>query len=300
MHQTLSTSEQDSPFDLDNQPAYSAWRDRKLEGYPTRVEDLAVEIADPRRPSAAEQEAILTRCRKTNMAIYVGRTNDTADKAIPRELGRRFGLERLDSNLGADDDGITALQVADNPLHRRYIPYSERPIQWHTDGYYNSADRQIRGMVLHCARPASGGGENALMDPEIAYILLRDQDPEHIRALMAPDAMTIPPNVVDGEEIRPAIGGPVFSLMLDGSLHMRYTARTRSIEWRSDPATQAAVKALEALLAAEARYIFRATLQSGQGLICNNALHDRSRIQDDPEHPRLLYRLRYYDRMAGT
>jgi multidrug resistance efflux pump len=34
-----------------------------------------------------------------------------------------------------------------------------------------------------------------------------------------------------------------------GFLHMRYTARTRSIVWKSDPTTQAAVKALADILA---------------------------------------------------
>ena len=300
MNQTQPRAAVGNPFDPDDDRAYAAWKEDKLGHYPTRLDELVVELADPRNLSPAEHQAILARCRKANMAIYAGPGNDAADKAIPRELGRRFGLERLDGNLGADDDGVTALQVADDPLHRRYIPYSDRPIQWHTDGYYNTPQQQIRGMVLHCARPASGGGENALLDPEIAYIVLRDQDPDYIRALMAVDAMTIPANVADGEQIRPTISGPVFSVMPDGSLHMRYTARTRSIEWRSDPATQAAVRALEALLAAHSPFVFRATLQAGQGLICNNVLHDRSRIHDDPANPRLLYRLRYYDRMAGT
>ena len=43
--------------------------------------------------------------------------------------------------------------------------------------------------------------------------------------------------------------------------------------------------------------IFRTTLQPGQGLISNNVLHDRSGFDDDGEHKRQLYRLRYYQRM---
>jgi hypothetical protein len=38
-------------------------------------------------------------------------------------------------------------------------------------------------------------------------------------------------------------------------------------------------------------------LQPGQGLICNNVLHDRSGFDDDGEHKRQLYRLRYYQRI---
>ena len=117
---------------------------------------------------------------------------------------------------------------------------------------------------------------------------------------MATDAMTIPPNIRDGREIRPERSGPVFSVLEDGSLHMRYTARTRSIEWSADPLTRAAVKTLEAFLDSPSAYIYRATLQPGQGLICNNVLHDRSGFDDEGEHTRQLYRLRYYQRITDT
>ncbi len=81
---------------------------------------------------------------------------------------------------------------------------------------------------------------------------------------------------------------------------MRYTARTRNIEWKVDPVTRAAVSALSDFLHSESPYIYRATLQAGQGLISNNVLHDRSGFEDDAEHTRLLYRLRYFQRMVDT
>jgi hypothetical protein len=45
----------DSPFDLAFDTAYLHWRERKLAEAPTRLEDLIVEIDDPRRltPSRA-------------------------------------------------------------------------------------------------------------------------------------------------------------------------------------------------------------------------------------------------------
>jgi len=81
---------------------------------------------------------------------------------------------------------------------------------------------------------------------------------------------------------------------------MRYTARTRSIEWKQDPVTLAAVAALERLLASDLPHIHRARLEPGMGLLCNNVLHDRAAFNDDPAHPRLLYRARYYERIVGT
>jgi len=47
--------------------------------------------------------------------------------------------------------------------------------------------------LLYCAQDATEGGENQLLDHEIAYILLRDADPRFIEALMHPAAMTIQP-----------------------------------------------------------------------------------------------------------
>ncbi len=172
---------------------------------------------------------------------------------------------------------------------------------WHTDGYYNPADRQIHGLLLHCVRSAERGGANALLDHEIAWLLLREQNPAYIEALMAPDVMTIPARERNGEVVRKAETGPVFSVDQEtGNLHMRYTARTRSIEWKDDEITRAAVAALADILDSDSPYIMRGRLESGMGLICNNVLHDREGFEDGPQRKRLLYRARYYDRIANT
>jgi hypothetical protein len=91
----------------------------------------------------------------------------------------------------------------------------------------------------------------------------------------------------------------VFSIEPEsGALHMRYTARTKSIEWKRDPAVEAAVAALARVLAAASPFHHRVTLEPGMGIVCNNVLHDRSGFVDDPRAPRLLYRARYYERVA--
>lgn len=290
------------PFSLDKHDAYRRWRDEKLARYPRRVEDLIVEIRDPRRPSVAELAALTRVCRTANLAIYTSPLAGMADKDIPRRLGERLGLTRLDTNPLADDDGISSLNVAAGKSARGYIPYSNKRLLWHTDGYYNPLARRIRAFILHCVQPAAAGGDNRLLDHEIAYIMLRDANPEFIRALSAPDAMTIPANTEQGHETRAAQAGPVFSLDAGGDLHMRYTARTRSIEWRPDDTTRAAVQFLEQLLAGDSPYVFNHRLAAGQGLVCNNVLHSRSAFEDDAARGlnRLMYRARYYDRIMGT
>ncbi|OGI47957.1 MAG: taurine catabolism dioxygenase TauD [Candidatus Muproteobacteria bacterium RIFCSPHIGHO2_12_FULL_60_33] len=291
-----------SPFYVENEAAYQRWRAAKLGCYPTTAEELVVPVDNPLLLTDAEAEAMLNVCRKTNMVIYASRAR-REDKEIPRAVGERFDLRRLDSNMLADDDGITSLQVVPGKSQRGYIPYSNKRLLWHTDGYYNTSEARIHAFVLHCVSPAAEGGENSLLDHEIAYILMRDANPDYIQALMAPDAMTIPANTEAGVETRLAVTGPVFSMdSVGGNLHMRYTARTRSIEWKQDAATRKAVQFLENLLAGESPYMFRHTMTAGQGLICNNVLHNRTAFADDVDRgiARLVYRARYYDRIAGT
>ncbi len=288
------------PFALDDENAYRRWREEKLARYPRRTEDLIVEVSDPRNLSASEADKIRGVCRIANMAIYASPLAGVADKDLPRRLGEQLGLKRLDANSLADDDGISSLRVMPGKSARGYIPYSNQRLLWHTDGYYNALERRIRAFILHCVQPAADGGANRLLDHEIAYILLRDADPDYIRALSAQDAMTIPANTEQGAETRPARTGPVFSVdAASGSPHMRYTARTRSIEWRSDEPTRAAVRFLEQILAGDSPYGFGHRLAGGQGLVCNNVLHSRSAFTDDAARglSRLVYRARYYDRI---
>ncbi|MBI5430697.1 MAG: TauD/TfdA family dioxygenase [Nitrosomonadales bacterium] len=286
-----------TPFDLADTNTYLRWRKLKLAHAITDASELIVGIKDPSALTAAEHGALLSRFRRSNMAIYA--TSSATDEGAVRQLGAQFGLERLDANWLAGEDGISEIRVFDDGTRQHYIPYTDKPIKWHTDGYYNPPERTIRAMLLHCVRSAASGGENRLMDHEMAYLLLRDANPEHVRALMQADAMTIPERVDETDGVRAAQSGPVFSLDAAGNLHMRYTARTRSIAWKQDAATLAAVAMLEQLLASDTPHIHRVRLEPGMGLLCNNVLHDRAEFKDDPAHPRLLYRARYHDRIAG-
>lgn len=284
-------------FDLNDDHAYGAWREIRLASAPKRAEELVVAVADLSAPTAAEQAALLERVRRANMAVYAT-TPDGIDKTVLRAFARRFGLVHLDANTLSDDDGITPLAVAADGPRTRYIPYTSRAISWHSDGYYNALDHQVRGMVLHCARPAAEGGENDLLDQEIAYIHLRDAGRNIIAALMDPQAMMIPGNSEDGNA-RPDSYGPVF-MVINGSLHMRYTARARNVVWKDDPTVREAARRLEDLLAGDSPFIIRHRLAAGQGLLCNNVLHTRRSFRDDPAAPRLLYRARFHDRITGT
>lgn len=325
-----------SPFDLANECDYRDWRETKLANYPRRVDELVVTIEDPRTLQVSDFEALQACCARANMALYRAPGVPAHDKNVPHQFARQLGLVRLEGNYLADEDGLSSITPASDEEHIRgeYVPYTHKPINWHTDGYYNAPDRRILGMLLHCAQDADSGGENALLDPDIAYIQLRDTNPDYVAALMQHDAMTIParmdeaalsptlfphlnplpegeganagPKPIDerGQTLgqtrliaRPEQSGPVFSVDADeGFLHMRYTARTRSIEWKQDALTQAAVRTLGEILN-DSEYVLRARLRPGMGIICNNVLHTRTAFTDRPERRRLLYRGRYYDRL---
>ena len=288
-----------SPFDLDDDAGYRAWRADKLAQRARSAEALIVEVGDPQSLTAAERSAMLQACARWNMVVYRS-ARGAQDKNTVCAVGRQLGLLRLDGNWLADEDGISSithsLLVRDGS---GYIPYTDKPLKWHTDGYYHPQEQRIRAMLLHCVRPAASGGVNALLDHELAYIALRDASPRWLRALMAPDAMTIPQREDADGVARAAQSGPVFSVdARDGALHMRYTARTRSIGWKSDPATLEAVAFLDRLLSDDHRYVLRLRLDAGMGIVANNVLHDRSAFVDDPAQPRLIYRARYLDRVS--
>lgn len=291
-----------NPFLPENQAAYLHWREQKLRDYPQDAESLVVPVGDPAALDGEELALMLQHLRKTNLAFYRITSDVPADKRAIRQLGRRFGLEHLDSNICADEDSITSLRVAETGRHKGYIPYTTRRLSWHTDGYYNSPDRQIRAIVMHCVTPAMAGGLNMYLDHEILYLYLRERNPAYISALMHPMAMCIPPNVEDGDEIRGEQCGPVFSLDAAGNLHMRYSARTRNIRWRDDAATREAVAYIGELLESNLPYLLRYRLQANEGVISNNVLHNRTEFTDSdcPELKRLLYRARYFDRVRDT
>jgi len=291
-----------SPFDLSNNAAYCQWREEKLRHSKPALKDLLVRINDPYQLSEDEKVAITKRCKNFNMVIYqlsrIDGQADDQDKSLVHALGKQLSMENLDANLRSDEDSVSSLQVC-SQVGNQYIPYTNKALSWHTDGYYNALDKQIFAIIMHCVRPAAEGGVNSLLNPEIIYIALRNENPAYIEALMHPEAMTIPDNVEAGKVIRAAQTGPVFIVKPPvgsgaGLLHMRFSARKRNIIWQDTPETLAAVEKINQLLADETN-VFKVALRAGQGIICNNVLHNRTGFTDSEAQKRLMYRARYYD-----
>ncbi len=262
-----------------------------------------IPIEDPRAVSDSERAALLEQVAATNYALYQWRSAPHDDDALDEWLlafTRSFGLRAREDHRSANGNGVVRIEVADNGGRVGYIPYTTLRIAWHTDGYYNyhGPDNCVRGMILHCAAAASEGGENRLLDHELAYLRLRDADETALRLLMNPAAMTIPEATDDSGRFRAANAGPVFFLDDAGALVMRYTARKKNVVWR-DAETRAAADKLLALMEAEplAR---RLKLAPGQGLLCNNVLHDRSAFEDHDDSHRSLCRIRFNNQINSN
>ncbi len=295
MTAALNDCVEHSPFLLKNEGEYRAWRARKLALRQQTPADRVYELdADGRIPSSS-LEALRLQVNAHNFAIFESPRD--LDKSEFLALNRQFGLQRLDSNSGMEDDGVTSLRVVeDSDRLAQYIPYTNRALSWHTDGYYNPPHRRINAFALYCVNQAGRGGGNYFFDHELMYILVRDRAPGLLAGLMAEDMMRIPANIQDNRIVRAEETGPVFAVQADGcSLQMRYTSRPRNIVWKSDRRSVQALNLVrEILVDAEASIDIR--LHARQGIVCNNILHGRQAFHDSDFDPaRLVYRARYYD-----
>jgi len=284
-------------FNLENDTDYAQWRTQKLNQYPVTFKALNVPVMDHKLLTFKEKNKIVQTCESYNFVFY-SVSNSDLDQQIPIRVSEQLGLHLSDKHLCGDNIGVSAIKVNKIFELGDYIPYTSKGINWHTDGYYNTLEHKIMSMILFCVRNAEVGGGNAFFDPDILYILLRDENPDFIRVLTDATVLTIPENRQQGKLIRPEQTGPVFSFGKWG-MHMRYTARRHSINWKqNDLVKQATFRILE-ILNDDTQYKVEYKLLPGQGVISNNVLHTRQSFEEssNENYQRLIYRIRYYERM---
>lgn len=299
----LENSSEFEWVNLDSDAGYQAWRAGRLDAADRARHLPPVAIGRLGTPTTAECAELARRCSEANFARY--RTSESSDpdqiRSDLRRFSAAFGLRIAEVHRSAGEAGIVALQPSDDPDKRGYIPYSTRPMNWHTDGYYNAADHRISAFVLHCVAQAGHGGGNQILNPEVAYIRLRDRNPDYVRALMRADAMSIPENRERDGRLRPVSVGPVFYPDPEtGRLQMRYTARTRSIDWHDDPLTVEATACLAEILQGPDALTYDLRLDPGEGILNNNVLHNRTAFSLDgaADQTRLVYRVRFLNRIG--
>ncbi|MEM7565479.1 MAG: TauD/TfdA family dioxygenase [Pseudomonadota bacterium] len=285
-----------SPFLLENESEYRLWKQAKLDLVGRSNASEALLIHRDYAMGETIMADVIDRFQAFNFVKYCfDDTLDPASSDVFLHLTRQFGLQQIDANLAARASGISEIQAVSDQDHRsQYIPYTNRALNWHTDGYYNPPEQQIAAFALHCVRPAEKGGENFFFDHEMMYLKIREVSEDLIAALMDPELMVIPANVQDNQVIRTAQSGPVFSVDYPTQqLRMRYSARPRNISWKNDKTSQRAVELIREILMDDDQ-VQRMKLDAGQGVICNNLLHGRTAFLDSgPSASRLYLRARF-------
>ncbi len=263
------------------------WAEEKEKNIPQNSDDILVNIHDINNVKASEIAKIKEIIYKYNSCIYSSKTalksNTNLLKFVELVGMRTYDCNNIESN---EISTITPLQNS----KINYIPYTNKPLNWHTDGYYDK--RSIFSWLLHCVNPATQGGENYLLDHELVLreYLLRNDD---INNLMAEDALTIPESK---DTSRSEISTYIFSFKNKYKrLHMRFSMRKDNIG--TSAKANSAVKKLREIIEDDcAKYSLTYKLRKNEGIITNNILHGRKAFKDDKVKRKLL-RIRSYERL---
>tara|TARA_Y200000002_G_C22671543_1_gene660248 strand:+ start:1297 stop:2157 length:861 start_codon:yes stop_codon:yes gene_type:complete len=284
-----------SPFILENYTEYKEWRDLKLLNYPVQKNKLIFKF-----DKNIVDEKVLNLFKSTindyNFVIY-----EFGSEVLDAELLNfcsALGLTNSVSNLFSDEDNISNITNQEEEKQTskgEYIPYTNKQLNWHTDGYYYPINSAIKSFLLHCVYPAKEGGENLLMDHEIIYIHIRDHNPDFIDVLMQNNIMEIPNNKNLKESKN--ISGPVFYVDEKKFLNMRFTSRQKNIIWKKNDMIKKIKKFMYEFINEDEKYLFKLQLKKNQGYIANNVLHKRENYIDG-DKKRLLKRLRFSNRLG--
>ena len=263
------------------------WAEEKEKNIPQNTDGISVNIHDINNVKISEIDKIKETINKYNSCIYSSKvalkTNTNLLKFVELVGMRTYDCNNIESN---EISTITPLQ--NNKIN--YIPYTDKSLNWHTDGYYDK--KSIFSWLLHCVNPATQGGENYLLDHELAlreYVLKNDD----INNLMAEDALTIPESK---DTSRSEISTYIFSFKNQyKKLHMRFSMRKDNIG--TSPKASSAITKLRKIIENDcAKYSLTYKLQKNEGIITNNILHGREAFKDDKVKRKLL-RIRSYERL---
>ncbi|MBL7002435.1 MAG: TauD/TfdA family dioxygenase [Gammaproteobacteria bacterium] len=275
---------------------YHSWMLNKQEQLSSAAS--IIKVAHLENVSLSELYLIEESMRKFNYAIYQVDNSLKFSADSLNAFAMQFGLTKLDSHLCSTEDKLTKLSDCQGDANALYIPYTNRAINWHTDGYYNLPDQQILSLILHCQQPASSGGENEFLDHEQVFIHLMNTEPDYISALIKDDVMTIPENRQQGLLHRPEVTTSIFQILnKNHDVLMRYSQRKKNISFKQDTLTQEAIACLNEFINSEAAPKITIKLKAGQGILANNVLHKRTAFKDKEGLERVYYRARYYERL---
>ena len=263
------------------------WAEEKERNIPHNIDGIIVNIHDINNVKISEIAKIKETINKCNSCIYSSKIALKSNTNLLKFV-ESIGMKTYDRNNIESNDISTITPLENNKIN--YIPYTDKSLNWHTDGYYDK--KSIFSWLLHCVHPATHGGENYLLDHELAlreYVLRYDD----INNLMSEEALTIPESK---DTSRSEISTYIFSIKNQyKKLHMRFSMRKDNIG-TSPKAGDAVTKLKEIIENDCAKYSLTYKLQKNEGIITNNILHGRKAFKDDKVKRKLL-RIRSYERL---
>lgn len=264
------------------------WAANKELNIPLNINDLKVNLRDINHVSKNEISQIKEKLTKFNCCIYISDSNLKEDANIMK-FAMSLGMRTFDSH-NIDESNISTISADKTENNIRYIPYTNKALNWHTDGYYDS--KPIFSWLLHCVEPALLGGENFLLDHELAireYILKHDD----ISCLMSNNAFSIPKDKVAEREV-------TTNYVCDMNneykkLHMNFSMRKENIKIDKD--SESAVSKLIKIIKEDCKkYHLTYKLSKSEGIVTNNILHGRNSFKDGPTMRKIL-RIRSHERL---
>ena len=263
------------------------WAEEKERNIPHNIDGIIVNIHDINNVKISEIAKIKETINKCNSCIYSSKIGLKSNTNLLKFV-ESIGMKTYDRNNIESNEISTITPLENNKIN--YIPYTDKSLNWHTDGYYDK--KSIFSWLLHCVHPATHGGENYLLDHELAlreYVLRYDD----INNLMSEDALTIPESK---DTSRSEISTYIFSIKNQyKKLHMRFSMRKDNIG-TSPKAGDAVIKLKQTIENDCAKYSLTYKLQKNEGIITNNILHGRKAFKDDKVKRKLL-RIRSYERL---
>ena len=263
------------------------WASQKENNIPKNINEISVEIKDINRTTKSEISKIRSTLDRFNTCLY--RSNrDLESNSCLLDFAKAVGMKTFDCNNIEANEISTISSIKNEKI--QYIPYTNKALNWHTDGYYDK--KPLFSWLLHCINPADDGGENYLLDHELAmreYVLSYDD----IEILMNKRAITIPES--QGSN-RSEISTYIFSFDNDyEKLHMRFSMRKDNIKM-SDKTFTAMSKLTNVIENNCSKYSITYKLSKNEGILSNNILHGRNSFKDDKVQRKLL-RIRSYERL---
>ena len=264
------------------------WSAKKDLNIPSNINDLKVSISDINHVSKTEISQIKQKLTKFNCCIYASGTDLDDDSKIMR-FAQSLGMRTFDSH-NIDDSAISTISANKDENNIRYIPYTNKGLNWHTDGYYDS--KPIFSWLLHCIEPALSGGENFLLDHELAireYILKYDD----IIYLTNNETFSIPTDEVAKREIT---SNYVCDMNNEyKKLHMNFSMRKENIIVNKN--SESAMSKLIKIIKEDCKkYHLTYKLSKSEGIVSNNILHGRNAFKDGQVMRKIL-RIRSHERL---